>query len=1731
MPESYDRAAVKLSLLGANPEATVEGRNPKPTKAHYLVGRDPSRWRRDVPSFGEVVFENVYPSISMVFHGMHGELEFDFELAPGANPDLIRIRFDGAESVSISPEGDLLLDTRVGQLRQHKPSVFQAGPLGREIVNGRHVLRADGSVAFELEAHDPTRATIIDPVLSYATYLGGSGTDGSGFGVVRTLATALDEATGVLIIASGTTSLDFPTTPGAFQEVMAGYFDVFVTAMAPQGDAPLFSTYLGGSAADSAAGVALDAQGNVYVAGSTWSADFPIAGSPYQDLLSGLTDGFVSKLDPTGSSLIYSTYFGGDGYTCIPSCGSEVVTDLAVSSTGEAFATGFTDDPTFPITPGAFDGQVEWPAGADGFVTRLNATGSSLVYSTFLGGSGIDEIFGIVIAPDGTALVGGYTHSADFPTENAFQASLAGDTDAFLTRVSVNGDALVFSSYLGGAGVEEALDVAVDEADNMYATGITTSTDFPVTPGAYQQQYLSSIQFPTAFVTKVGASGTLAYSTYLGGSTYDWGLAVAVHDGGHAYVGGWTTSADFPIADPLVETLGQPGARYFLTELDTSGCGVRMSTWLATGGTTNAYDHEIDASCNTHAAGAGLSLAVPTTPGAFQESPPGGVDAFAMRIGTRKAPGMSVYILSGGNYAADQAVVNALTSEGHLPTLGVEPWQWDGTQADLESFDAVLFLNNFNEAQGDMPESGQTAILNFVNGGGGLVTGEWTLWNASQAHFALLEPLFPAVSEDVSLAGQATYSRAVPDCRVGSGLVPTFAFGLTTGSFGTESILQTKAGATVFYGNDQGGDGVVGWTFGQGRVASFSTLIADVELSTWSYARLLANAVEWAATSGSADVEVAGWVASPDPAMPGQPITFTATVTNSGPREALGVALYDSFPPGVMFLSADTSQGSCSYLATTVSCTLGSLAPGASATVAITVVPLPLGQETVTNRVHLTGYLDDPDPCNNSASVTVEIVEGIDVAIEKSATSDEVNFGEQLVYGLAVFNFDNEDPAEEVVVHDYLPATIVGFLAANPSQGSCTEVSGQVECLLGTIEPGGGATVEITVEAIAPGTGTNTATVEHLAPDPVPSNNTDSVQTTVQSIDLDVSQSDAPDPAQIGQEVTYTVTVTNLGAQAATNTFFGSGPRSRNGTPDVISATVVGGAGDECRIVSRPNGEVAQCSLGTIEGGSAKVVQVVATLPVAGTMKNKAQVSAVETDPFPTNNESIEETVIGIADLSVTIADAPDPVGVGQPLTYTITVSNDGPDPVADGGMIHAFPARWGMGTVSWSNGSCDSGTAGRVICTYIVLGAGQSTTGTVVVTPTFGRPDPIPSSVAVGSMSDQYDPNYTNNMATTETTVSNANAADLAVTLADAPDPGQVGQPITYSASVSNLGPANATDLVLTFQYPAAQADFDPEASDPTCSSPTPGTVECTHASLESGASRLFDIVLVPSLGGTLRTRARVRSGAPDPTPGNNLASAQTEVIATADLSITKTADPGTVGLGEQVVFTLMVSNAGPDPAGAVLRDVVPDGLFFLNVTPPEGCDTTELPSVTCNLGTLDSGQGETVMLTVRADAVGTVRNTARVATNATDPQPGNNSASAVVTVTGSADLSLTLSDSPDPVSVGQALTYTAAVSNLGPDPALPDVVDQLPASAVFVSAESSDGASCTYLSGQHSVRCSLKPLAVGSIVTVNIVVTPQAAGTIESVSRVLLEADPNKRNNKETESTTVLSMEAASR
>ncbi len=589
-------SSLRTRLSGASPSARVTGENPQTSTSNYFTGNDSRKWQTSVPNFGRVRYAGVYPGVDLVYYGKDGHLEYDWIVSPGADPARIRMIFENTDRLRIDKKGDLVIRTGESEYRHKRPVVYQETGGQRVPVAGTWTLHGkEGS--FHIGRYDHRKELVIDPPLIYSTYHGGNGLDyayavavdsvgntyvtgGAGsanFPTAAPLQGALkgaedvfvtkynpngsaklystylggggpDEGRGIAVDAQGNAyvtgsagSIDFPTTD-AIQATQGGSGDAFLLKLNATGSALVYSTYLGGNGIDAGSAVALDAAGNAYVVGSTFSTNFPVK-NPFQAARGAQEDAFVAKINAAGNAWVYATYLGGNNV--------DQGNAIAVDAAGNAYVTGYTASTDFPVAS-PFRGS---NAGVvDAFVTKINPAGSALVYSTYLGGSATDYGTAIAVDSSGSAYVTGSVTSDDFPLASPIDATLGSHAvgDVFVTKLNPAGSGLIYSTYLGGGSEDDPYALAIDQAGNVYITGRTNSSDFPLTNPIQSTRFAFDM-----FVTEINAAGSAQlFSTFIGGSGSESGRGIAVDRLGNIHVAGEGTSTDFPMVKAVQGTNG-----------------------------------------------------------------------------------------------------------------------------------------------------------------------------------------------------------------------------------------------------------------------------------------------------------------------------------------------------------------------------------------------------------------------------------------------------------------------------------------------------------------------------------------------------------------------------------------------------------------------------------------------------------------------------------------------------------------------------------------------------------------------------------------------------------------------------------------------------------------------------------------------------------------------------------------------------------------------------------------------------------------------------------------------------------------------------------------------------------------------------------------------------------------------------------------------------------------------
>ena len=933
---------LRMKLRNANPAAKVTGTDELTGKSNYFIGKDSTKWRTNVPTYAKVKFEGIYSGIDLVYYGNQRQLEYDFIIAPGADPRRITFDVGGAKWIRKNAHGELVFKVSEDEIRWHKPVVYQETDGVRHEIAAHYAIRGKNRVGFELAKYDASRPLYIDPLV-YSTYLGSNSfSEGNGIAV---------DSSGDAYV-TGFTGSNFPLM-NPQQPDYGGGGDAYVTKFNPSGSALVYSTYLGGNAYDIGYGIAVDSSGDAYVTGYTQGGDFPVTpGALQTNFGGGQADAFVTMLNPTGSALLYSTYLGGSGL--------DAGYGVAVDNLGNAHVTGGTNSTDFPVTPGAFQtacgGKDNCQYGT-AFVAEFNVTGSALVYSTYLGGNYDDAGTGIAVDSSGNVYVTGGTNSTNFPTTpGAFQPTLGGNGNAFVAKFNPTGSALVYSTYLGGSGGDGSSGIALDGSGSAYVTGYTGSNNFPSTPGAFQTTCGSASSCDNTFVTKFNPSGSaLVYSTYLGGSIYDYGYGIAVDNSGDVYVTGFTESTNFPTTPGALQTTYGGGVDAFVTEFNPTGSALLYSTYL--GGNVNDYGYGIalDSSGDAYVTGFTQSTNFPTTPGAFQTTYGGYYDAFVSKIYAIATVGTAAAIASSSNPSVfEQSVTFTATvtpqgsgtptgtikfSDGSTTlgtsTLigGIATFTTTGLAVGLHSINAVY--------SGDSNFGGSSASLNQKVNQASTTLTLVTSVNPSR----LGQPVTFTATITPQYSGQASGTVTFKDgaTTLGSGAVSGNLASLTTSSLAMGTHFMTAV-----YGGDSNFTGGTSETWAQvvTKAATATTLLSSMNPS------VSGKPVTFTASVSS----LAGGPTGKIQFMNGTTVLETLKLTSGSakyttsklPLGANGItAVYEGDSDNSGSMSAPVDQIVLAATATALSCSPNPSTYGEQVTFAATVIPTPPDGESV----------------------------------------------------------------------------------------------------------------------------------------------------------------------------------------------------------------------------------------------------------------------------------------------------------------------------------------------------------------------------------------------------------------------------------------------------------------------------------------------------------------------------------------------------------------------------------------------------------------------------------------------------------------------------------------------------------------------------------------------------------------------------------------------------------------
>ncbi|MEZ5402331.1 MAG: SBBP repeat-containing protein [Bryobacteraceae bacterium] len=622
-----EHGALKIQAVSGNPKPEIEGVRPFGSTSTYIRGNDRRRWQSDVPHYAGVRYREIYPGIDLLYRGQGRQVEYDFYVAPGANPGKIRLRFSGADKIWIDKAGSLHVKAGGEELRQPVPFAFQddSDREGSRVAASYRIV-GKREVAFEIGKYDRSRELVIDPVL-IATYFGGDSID--------TATNVVTDSSGAVWVTGYSSSPALPVTGLPYAEERGGNLDIFIAKFNPTltgGSSLQYATYFGGDGEDRPTALALDPQGYLLIAGYTTSTNFPLAGDN-QTTLGGDRDAFLVRFSTTDrgtDGLWYSTYFGADA--------RDVALAVAGGPNGRAYIAGYTTQvEDFPLTGDPL--QSSNRGGYDAFLVEIEtlATSDARQYVTFLGGSSTDVATGLALDSQGRVWMSGYTMSNDFPvTSGAYREDFAGRGDVFAVRIDRSKpglDALDYGTFIGGSDSDVANALLIDSNDRLHLTGYTFSKDFPVTAGAHRTDYAGATD---AFYLRFDpAANDIGYATYLGGGSTDVGYSMALDASGKVAVTGYTHSPDFPIVGGALQPTFGGASDAFVAVLDPAAPAVSSLVYSSyIGGSTLEAGNQIalDSEGNVYVAGSTTSRMFATSPSVFQPDIAGLTDAFVVRL-------------------------------------------------------------------------------------------------------------------------------------------------------------------------------------------------------------------------------------------------------------------------------------------------------------------------------------------------------------------------------------------------------------------------------------------------------------------------------------------------------------------------------------------------------------------------------------------------------------------------------------------------------------------------------------------------------------------------------------------------------------------------------------------------------------------------------------------------------------------------------------------------------------------------------------------------------------------------------------------------------------------------------------------------------------------------------------------------------------------------------------------
>ncbi len=1630
-----------------------QGGGQQPARTHFFLGADPATWHTNRPNFARLT-ATLRPGITIEFVGVNGNLKSTYVLAPGADPAEIAWHYVGARTIHLTPAGAAVIDLPGGTLTESAPMAWQVVGGQRVNVGVRYHLMHD-QLTFALEAYDPTRPLWIDPELMFASPLGGLNAD-------RARAVALD-ANGFIYVAGATASPDFPTTTGAYSRTLAGSNDVWVAKFNPNGSGPIYSAFIGGTDDDQALALAVDAAGAVYLTGVTQSADFPTV-SAVQATPGGAGDAFALKLNPAGSALAYSTYLGGVdmdagtavrvnpageayiagdtrsanlitatgglttgvqssyggglsdafvmrldaagtamlGQTFLGRNSLDSATALAVDVTGAVWVAGVTTATNFLTTTGALQ-TVYGGGGSDAFVTKFNAGLTQTLASTYLGGSGAETARALAVSASGQVYVAGVTNSPDFPVVSAAFATPRGGQDGFVTQLNLSGTVALYSTYLGGSGVDEVSALALDAANHAYVVGQTRSADFPQVnglPAALQGE-------ADAFAVRLAPAGNaVRYATLLGGAASEAAYGVAVTADSTAWVVGETESGDFPRRNPV-----QPGlageADAFVAALALTLFPVNVALSDAPGNANGVIDPGEPftvrvALFNERAATASAitgtlsvltgSATFTTSVSAYPNITAGGTQtnttAYFLRVGLNQPCGSALTLLHTVTYSPSLTATHTFTVPVGTPTctpfpvapvVGLSAANSSPTPlsvptrltATVQSGSAI----SYSWALGDASPTQFGAQVTHTYGVPGVYTATVTAQNAANtltattlvtvlaaANLALTLTAPPLAVPGVPFTATLEVRNLGPDLTLGAALTATWPMDWQ----GVTWVCAAELGATC---NNGFGTALADTLDMAANTALTYTLLGTLSplaVGTLNVQAVVRNppetldtdlgnnaaSVERALTP-QADLQVSKTDAQDGATPANNPITYTVMVTNPGPSFAASVWVSDVMPPGIASViwtceavgGATCTSGSGSVLSDTVQ-----MPPDSRITYTGRGTLLASASGTLVNVVRVTpqGDLTDPLMANNIATDTTTLGQVADLAVSVTNGQNGVIPANQVV--TYTFRLSNTGPSalSGVGLTGLFPAALVSpTWQCTASGGATCPFSAMLPQTL-TTPVGGVFTFTLAGQVPATLTGTLAAFITATLPpgnvvDSNLSNNSASdVDAVLAQSDLAVSLSNGLTTATPGLPVTYTLLVS------------ASGPSTAVAAQLLVTFPVAlldpAWACSPCGTSGVGNLQTAL----TLPAGSLLTYTLTGLIPpdITGTLSVQARLVAPPglADLNPANAQATDNDILRpFGDVTLGLHSTPAIPWPGAPVTYALVVTTTGPSLARDLALSATLPTVinnvvWTCAATPGSQcGAALTGTGHSLLQNGVAVLAGGAVTYTLggVLPDTFSGTLRALARVTV-LPANLIDPNVNNNLAEdNDLTVPVADlSAHLLVPAAVVP----AGQRLTTTLIISSAGPSVLPGARLVYTAPAGLTGV--AWSCPTCpvtaGSGSPFSLTLGFPASTGVYTFTLSADLPAALTGTLTHQAQVVPVAPalDPVMGDNLAVAVTTLTPEVDVQVAAWRVPAFAPAGGVVTYQVVVSNTGPSAAtGAPFTATLPAEVLAATWACSVGC------------------------------------------------------------------------------------------------------------------------------------------------------------------------------------------------